>query len=105
MHDVAETDVRGFLQPASVEDYWTYATEVLAGAVAGLAAADDAARDRIRAAVLGEVRTFEHDGQPQLPLHARCIIGTKLRAPHTTESTDNGGLFQQDRRACEPRSP
>jgi SAM-dependent methyltransferase len=77
MHDVAETDVRGFLQPASAEDYWTYATEVLAGAVAGLAAADDAARDRIRAAVLGEVRTFEHDGQPQLPLHARCIIGTK----------------------------
>jgi hypothetical protein len=58
MHDVAEIDVRGFLQPASAEDYWTYATEVLAGAVAGLAAADDAARDRIRAAVLGEARSW-----------------------------------------------
>jgi ubiquinone/menaquinone biosynthesis C-methylase UbiE len=77
MRDVAETNVRGFLQPASAEDYWAYATEVLAGAVAGLAAADDAARDRIRAAVIGQVRTFEHDGQPQLPLHARCTIGTK----------------------------
>jgi ubiquinone/menaquinone biosynthesis C-methylase UbiE len=77
MRDVAETDVRGFLQPASAEDYWTYATEVLAAAVAGLAAADDAARDRIHATVIGQVRTFEHDGRPRLPLHARCIIGTK----------------------------
>jgi hypothetical protein len=42
-----------------------------------LAAADDAARERIRTTVLGKVRTFEHHGQPRLPLHARRIIGTK----------------------------
>jgi ubiquinone/menaquinone biosynthesis C-methylase UbiE len=77
MRDVTETDVRGFLCPASAEDYWSYATEVLAPVVAGLAAADDAARERIRATVLGQVRTFERDGQPRLPLHARCIIGTR----------------------------
>lgn len=77
MRDVAETDVHGFLQPASAEQYWTYATEVLAPVVAGLAAADDAARDRIRATVIGKVRTFEQNGQLRLPLHARCIIGTK----------------------------
>jgi ubiquinone/menaquinone biosynthesis C-methylase UbiE len=77
MREVAETDVHGFLQPASAEQYWNYATEVLAPVVAGLAAADDSARDRIRATVIGNVRTFEQNGQLRLPLHARCIIGTK----------------------------
>jgi SAM-dependent methyltransferase len=77
MHDVAETDVHDFFEPASAEEYWTYATEVLAPVVAGLAAADAATRDRIRATVLGKVRTFERDGQPRLPLHARCIAGAK----------------------------
>jgi SAM-dependent methyltransferase len=77
MHDVAETDVYGFLQPASAEEYWTYCTEVLAPVVAGLAAADGAARDRIRATVHGKLRMFEHHGQLRLPLHARYIIGTK----------------------------
>ena len=66
-----------FFEPASAEEYWTYATEVLAPVVAGLAAADDAARDRIRTTVLGKVRTFAHNGQLRLPLHARCITGTK----------------------------
>jgi SAM-dependent methyltransferase len=77
MHDVAETDVHGFLQPASAEEYWTYCTEVLAPVVAGLAAADDAACDRIKATVFGELRRFEHHGQLRLPTHARCITGTK----------------------------
>ena len=77
MHDVAQTDVRGFVEPASAEDYWTYATEVLAPVVAGLAAADDAARGRIRTTVLGKLQTFEQDGRLRLPLHARCTIGTK----------------------------
>ena len=77
MHDVAEADVHGFLQPASAEEYWTYCTEVLTPVAAGLAAADGAARDRIQATVLGKLRRFEHHGQLRLPLHARCIIGTK----------------------------
>ena len=77
MHDVAETDVYDFFAPESAEDYWTYGTEVLAPVVAGLAAADEAGRDRIHATVLGKLRAFEHDGRPRLPLHARCIIGTK----------------------------
>jgi hypothetical protein len=77
IRNVAETDVHDFFEPASAEEYWTYATEVLAPVVAGLAAADDAARDRIRTTVLGKVRTFAHNGQLRLPLHARCITGTK----------------------------
>ena len=74
---LAETDVRDFLCPASAEEYWTYATEVLAPVVAGLAAADGMARDRIRATVISQIRTFEHDDQPRLTVHARCTIGTK----------------------------
>jgi len=77
MHDVAETDVHGFFEPASAEEYWTYATEVLAPVVAGLAAAGDAARDRIQTTVLAKIRTFERGGRPRLPLHARCTIGTR----------------------------
>jgi len=83
MHDVAENDVHDFFEPASAEDYWTYATEVLAPVVAGLAAADDAARDRIQAAVLAKIRTFERDDQPRLPLRARCTIGTNDVAMRT----------------------
>jgi SAM-dependent methyltransferase len=77
MRDVAETDVHGFLEPASAEDYWAYCTQVLAPVVAGLAAADSAARDRIQATVLAKVRASKRDGQPRLPLHARCITATK----------------------------
>jgi ubiquinone/menaquinone biosynthesis C-methylase UbiE len=77
MHDVAETDVHDFFEPASAEEYWTYATEVLAPVVAGLAVVGAAARDRIRATVLAKIRTFERDGRPRLPLHARCTIGTR----------------------------
>lgn len=77
MHDAAETDAHDFFEPASAEEYWTYAAEVLAPVVAGLAAAADAARDRIRTTVLDKLRVFEQDGQPRLPLHARCINGAK----------------------------
>ena len=75
MHDVAETDPHDFFEPASAEEYWTYAAEVFAPVVAGLAA--DAARDRIHTTVLDKLRIFEHDGQPRLPLHARCMNGAK----------------------------
>jgi len=77
MRDVAETDVRGFLEPASAAEYWAYCTQVLAPVVAELAAANSAARARIQATVLGRVRAFDRDGQPRLPLHARCITAAK----------------------------
>jgi SAM-dependent methyltransferase len=77
MRVVAESDVRGFLEPASAEEYRAYCTQVLAPVVAGLATADSAARDRIRATVLAKVRASAHDGQPRLPLHARCITAAR----------------------------
>lgn len=74
---VAETEVRATLDPQSAEDYWTFITEVTAPVVGGLALADDAARARIKESVLEQVRAFEVDGHPRIPIHARCIAGTK----------------------------
>ncbi|MDQ1447111.1 MAG: hypothetical protein QOC79_82 [Actinomycetota bacterium] len=77
LRDVVETDVRATLDPENAEDYWDYITEVTAPVVVGLDLADAGGRARIRATVLDEVRTFEVDGKPRIPTHARCIAGTK----------------------------
>jgi ubiquinone/menaquinone biosynthesis C-methylase UbiE len=76
MRDVVESEVHGSLDPASPDDYWSFMTDVVAPVVAGLAAVDESARDRIRAATLDKVRAFETHGTLSLPLHARCISGT-----------------------------
>lgn len=75
--DVGETDVRASLTTTSAEEYWQYMTEVAAPVIAGLALVDEEARARIRSAAMKEAETFEVDGQLRLPLHARCIIGTR----------------------------
>jgi ubiquinone/menaquinone biosynthesis C-methylase UbiE len=77
MRTVVESDVRTTLDPVSAEDYWAFITEVTAPVVAGLAQADDAARERIRTTTIEQVRSFEVDGKPSIPIHARCITGTK----------------------------
>jgi SAM-dependent methyltransferase len=77
LRDVVETDVRATVDPASADEYWNYMSEVAGPVIAGLALVDDAARERIRRAVLERVRVFELDGRPSIPLHARCIVGTK----------------------------
>jgi SAM-dependent methyltransferase len=77
MHDVSETDVHATLDPPRASDYWDYITEVTAPVVAGLDRADDSARERIRAATLAQINTFAVDGKPRIPIHARCIVGTK----------------------------
>jgi ubiquinone/menaquinone biosynthesis C-methylase UbiE len=77
LHDVRETDVHSRLDPERAEDYWEYLTEVTAPVVAGLGLADDAGRDRIRTMVIERARAFEVDGRPQIPTHARAIVGAK----------------------------
>lgn len=76
-HDVGETDVRGTLATASADEYWEYMTEIAAPVIAGLSLVDEDAQDRIRSAVVGKVETFAVDGQIQVPIHARCIVGTR----------------------------
>ncbi|MFZ4518016.1 MAG: class I SAM-dependent methyltransferase [Microthrixaceae bacterium] len=75
--DVAEVDVRALLVTSSAEEYWEYMTDVAAPVIAGLSLVDDAAHDRIRAAVIDAAGAFEADGRLQLPIHARCIVGTR----------------------------
>jgi ubiquinone/menaquinone biosynthesis C-methylase UbiE len=77
LHDVTETDVHSTLDPDTARDYWDFITEVTAPVVAGLGLADHAARARIRTKVLEQVRSFEVEGKPSIPIHARCIVGTK----------------------------
>ena len=76
LHDVRETDVRAALATSSADEYWQYMTEVAAPVIAGLSLVDDEARERIRGVVMEKVGGLEVDGQPRLPLHARCIIAT-----------------------------
>lgn len=75
--DVRETDVRAALTTTSAEEYWRYMTEVAAPVIAGLYLVDDEARDRIRSMTIADTEAFAVDGQLQLPLHARCIVGTR----------------------------
>jgi SAM-dependent methyltransferase len=77
LSDVVECDVHGTLDPPSPEDYWAFMTEIAAPVVVGLDLADDAAKARINKDVLERVRSFEVDGKPSIPLHARCVSGTR----------------------------
>ena len=77
LHDVRESDVRATLTASSADEYWQYMTDVAAPVIAGLSLVDEEARDRIRALVVGEVKSFEAGGRVQLPLHARCIVATR----------------------------
>lgn len=74
--DVVEVDVRGTLDTSSADDYWAFMTEIAAPVVGGLGLADDASRSRIKMGTLEQVRTFEVDGRPNIPFHARCVTGT-----------------------------
>lgn len=75
--DVTETEVHGTLTTASAEQYWDYLVGISAPVVALLATVDDAARARIHDAVLDRIREFETEGRPAIPIHARCIAGTR----------------------------
>ncbi len=77
VREVAESDVRGSLDTSSGEEYWSFMTEVAAPVVGGLAAVDSAARDRIRTVTIEKAQAYRDGTGLRLPLHARCIIGTK----------------------------
>ncbi len=77
LREVGEANVHSTVPPLPAEEYWEYMTEVAAPVVAGLGMVDAEARGRIRSAVLAQVKGYEVDGIPQLPMHARCIWGTK----------------------------
>lgn len=76
-HDVVETDVTASLTTSSAAEYWDYMTEIAAPVIAGLSLVDAEAVARIRSVVMTQVDAFEVDGRLRIPLHARCIVGTR----------------------------
>lgn len=77
LHDVVEWDVDVELVTQSATEYWAMISEHVSLAVAALEQVDDAARERIRTAVIASVRAYETDGKTRVPGVARCIVGTK----------------------------
>lgn len=76
-HDVVETDVTASLTTGSAAEYWDYMTEIAAPVIAGLSLVDAEAVARIRSDVMTQVEAFAVDGRLRIPLHARCIVGTR----------------------------
>jgi SAM-dependent methyltransferase len=77
LHDVTESDVRGSLELDDADQYWSFLIAVSAPIVAVLAGVDTATSERIRAATIQKAHAFEKDGRLSLPLHARCIVGSR----------------------------
>ena len=77
LRDVAEWDVGVELVTRSPEEYWELISEHVSLASAALRQVDEAARARIRAQAIAQVRAFERDGAIRVPGAARCIVGTK----------------------------
>jgi SAM-dependent methyltransferase len=81
LRHVAEEDVAVELVTRSPEEYWAMISEHVSLAAAALQQVDEAARERIRARAIAEVRAFERDGDVRVPGLARCIAGTKPDQP------------------------
>jgi ubiquinone/menaquinone biosynthesis C-methylase UbiE len=77
LDDVREWDVEVDLVTTSPQEYWDMMSEHVSLAVAALKQVDDAARERIRAAVVARAREFDRGAELHVPGMARCIAGTK----------------------------
>ena len=77
LRDIREDEVTTSMVHETPEQYWQFMTEIAAPVVAGLAKADEIARERIRVEVLDLARKFIRDGIVQLPSTAKVIVGTR----------------------------
>jgi ubiquinone/menaquinone biosynthesis C-methylase UbiE len=77
LRDITEWDVPVELVTRSPAQYWEVMSEHVSLAAAALQPLDDAARERVRAAAIEQVRAFERDGEVRVPGLARGIAGTK----------------------------
>lgn len=76
LRDVDEWDVAVELVTRTPAGYWDMISEHVSLAVAALAQVDDAARERIRAAVIDGVSAYDDGTAVRVPGMARCIVGT-----------------------------
>lgn len=77
LRDVAEEEVSCDMVHDTPQRYWEFMTDVAAPVVAGLAKADEAARERIRSEVLDLARQSLRDGAVQMRSTATVIVGTR----------------------------
>ncbi|MGE0387518.1 MAG: class I SAM-dependent methyltransferase [Gammaproteobacteria bacterium] len=77
LRDIAEEEVSADMHHDTPEGYWDFMTDIAAPVVAGLAKADDATRERIRAEVLELSRRSISNGAVRLRSTATVIVGRR----------------------------
>jgi len=77
LRDIAEEEVSCDMVIDTPDRYWEVMTDIAAPVVAGLAKADEGARERIRTEVLDLARQFLRDGVVRMPSTATVIVGTR----------------------------
>ena len=77
LRDIVEEAVACDMVIDTPERYWAFMTDVAAPVVAGLARADGASRERIRAEVLDLARQFVRDGAVRMPSAGTVVVGTR----------------------------
>lgn len=77
LRDITEEEMACDMIIDTPERYWEFMTDIAAPVVAGLAKADEAARERIQAEVLDLARQSVRDGVVQMRSTATVIVGTR----------------------------
>src|SRR4051794_20529124 len=77
LRDIEEEEVSAFMVHETPEQYWEFMTEIAAPVVAGLAKADQATRERIRAETIELARRSVQEGNVRMLSTATVIVGTR----------------------------
>lgn len=77
LRDITEKEVSCEMTHDTPERYWEFMNDIAAPVVAGLAKADGAAREEIRAEVLDLARQFLRDGAVRMRSSGTVIVGTR----------------------------
>ena len=77
LRDIAEEEVACDMVIDTPERYWEFMTDIAAPVVAGLAKADERAREQIRAEVLGLASQFLREGVVRMPSAGTVVVGTR----------------------------
>jgi hypothetical protein len=75
--DIAEEEVACDMVIDTPERYWEFMTDIAAPVVAGLAKADELAREQIRAEVLGLASRFLREGVVRIPSAGTVVVATR----------------------------
>ncbi|HEY0421445.1 MAG TPA: methyltransferase domain-containing protein [Acetobacteraceae bacterium] len=77
LRDVTEEEVSADMIHDTPEGYWEFMNDIAAPVVAGMAKADEAKRERIRAEVLDLARGHMRNGAVQMASTATVVVGTR----------------------------